>query len=241
MLMRLLYPLADCIVAVSAGVADDLSKILKVPRSQIKVIYNPVVTTEMLVASRHRVTHPWFADGEPPVILGIGRLTHAKGFSTLIQAFAKIRKAHIPARLMILGEGNERDKLEKLVFELGIDSDVSLPGFQNNAYSFLRHASVFVLSSLWEGLPTVLIEALACGTPIISTDCHSGPREILEDGKWGILVPVADEDALVTAIQNSLATPQQPIPEIAWARFEQEEVLSKYLQLITSINYSKTS
>ena len=142
---------------------------------------------------------------------------------------------------MILGEGNERDKLEKLVFELGIDSDVSLPGFQNNAYSFLRHASVFVLSSLWEGLPTVLIEALACGTPIISTDCPSGPREILEDGKWGILIPVDDEDALVTAIQKSLTTPQQLIPEIAWARFKQEEVLSKYLQLITSINYSKTS
>jgi glycosyltransferase involved in cell wall biosynthesis len=238
-MMRLLYPLADRIVAVSTGVADDLSEIIGIPRPRIEVIYNPVVTPEVLALSQESIEHPWFQPGQPPVILGIGRLTKAKGFSALIHAFSAIRKNKLPARLIILGEGDERSKLEQLILQLSIETEVLLPGFHQNPYFFLRNSSVFVLSSLWEGLPTVLIEALACGTPIVSTDCPSGPCEILENGKWGTLVPVANENALVTAIQNTLTTPQRPTPEIAWARFRQEEVTLKYLRLVGSINYGK--
>ena len=238
LLMRIIYPLADKIVAVSTGVADDLSKIIGIPRPQIEVIYNPVVTPELHALSLESVGHPWFEHGEPPVILGIGRLTQAKGFSTLIHAFSRIRENQCLARLIILGEGDERSHLEQLISELGIESEVSLPGFHQNPYFFLRNASVFVLSSLWEGLPTVLIEALACGTAIVSTNCPSGPDEILENGKWGTLVPVNNENALVAAIENTLTTPQRAIPEIAWARFRQEEVTDKYLQLVTEIKHS---
>lgn len=240
-LMRIIYPLAARIVAVSTGVANDLSRVIGIPRSRIHVIFNPVVTPELLTSSFESEEHPWFEHGQPPVILGIGRLTQAKGFSNLIYAFSRIRKNQIRARLMILGEGDERSNLEALISTLGVESEVSLPGFHDNPYFFLRNSSVFVLSSLWEGLPTVLIEALACGVAIVSTNCPSGPDEILENGKWGTLVPVNDETALVTAIQNTLTTTHKPIPEVAWARFGQEEVTNKYLQLISSITHSEVS
>ena len=231
--MRLLYPLADRIVAVSTGVADDLSISLNMPRHRIEVIYNPVVTSETLALSREPLSSPWFTDGAPPVILGIGRLTHAKGFSALIRAFSKVRET-LPCRLIILGEGADRPTLECIISELGVSSDAMLPGFVENPYAFLKGSALFVLSSLWEGLPTVLIEALACDTPVVSTDCPSGPREILEDGRWGKLVPVNDDDALASAISESLTSPRLSIPKISWARFTLEETISKYLAILRS-------
>ena len=201
-LMRYSYPRADAVIAVSGGVADDLAKLIKFPRDQIKVIYNPVVTPGMLELSHERIDHAWFVPDGPPVILGVGRLNKQKDFSTLIRAFAELRQSLI-ARLVILGEGDERNKLEVLIAELGIQEDVELPGFVSNPYKYMRAASVFVLSSRWEGLPTVLIEALALGVTVVSTDCPCGPAEILEKGGCGFLVPVGGVSELVGAIKGA--------------------------------------
>ena len=193
--------------------------------------------------SLESVGHPWFEHGEPPVILGIGRLTQAKGFSTLIHAFSRIRENQCLARLIILGEGDERSHLEQLISELGIESEVSLPGFHQNPYFLLRNASVFVLSSLWEGLPTVLIEALACGTAIVSTNCPSGPDEILESGKYGELVPVGDSDLLSQAIVKGVERKKN----IDYCRklvqrsmdFSTNSIVKKYLETLTQKELEK--
>lgn len=232
--MRPLYRRSDRIVAVSKGVADDLSATLKLQRSKIQVIYNPVVTPILHSLSEEQQNHPWFTTGEPPVILSIGRLTQAKGFDTLIHAFSIVRK-QIRARLIILGEGKDRDTLETLIKNLNLCDDISLPGFVDNPYSFLRRSTVFVLSSLWEGLPTVLIEALACGVPVVSTDCPSGPREILDDGLWGTLVPENDKTALANGITDILTTKQLPISRNAWSRFSLEKTIPHYVRLIEGL------
>jgi len=197
--IRYFYSRADGIVAISKGVAQDLSRNLGVPAERITVIYNPVVTPELFDRAKEPVEHPWFAPGQPPVILGVGRLTKAKDFPTLIRAFALVRRQR-PARLMILGEGEERPRLEALVKELGLEEDVALPGFIDNPYAYMSRAGVFVLSSAWEGFGNVLVEAMACGCPVVSTDCPSGPAEILENGKYGPLVPVGDVDGLANSI-----------------------------------------
>ncbi len=204
--LKVLYRNADGIIAVSDGVASDLKRIIGGTKTNLKVIYNPVVTPEMIRKSEEPLEHPWFAPGEPPVILGCGRLTAPKDFETLIRAFAIVRK-ELPSRLVILGEGEKRQRLEALIKNLGMEQDVALPGFVSNPYKYMKRAAVFVLSSKWEGLPTVLIEALACGTPVVSTDCPSGPREILDNGKYGALVPVGDLEALANAIIAKLKAP----------------------------------
>lgn len=202
-LIRMFYPWADAVVAVSGGVAEDLAKATGLPQEQIRVIYNPVVTPEILEKAEEPLNHTWFAPGEPPVILSAGRLTKQKDYPTLIRAFAMVRRER-PARLMILGEGEERPKLEALIQELGLDEDVSLPGFVDNPYAYMARSAVFVLSSAWEGFGNVLVEAMAVGTPVVATDCPSGPAEILEGGKWGKLVPVGDIEALAEAIMATL-------------------------------------
>lgn len=176
--VRLLYPFANGIIAVSNGVGRDLAMTAKLPLESIETIYNPTITPQLLKASQESLEHPWFAPGQPPVILGVGRLEPQKDFSSLIHAFAKVRKVQ-PAKLMILGSGREEKKLNSLIQELGLEEDVAMPGFVNNPYSYMAKARVFVLSSIWEGLPTVLIEALAVGVPVVSTNCPSGPEEIL--------------------------------------------------------------
>ena len=156
------YPWADRILSVSSGLADDFSETTNVSRDKIQVIYNPVVTLDLLDKAKESIEHPWLKPGEPPVIVGVGRLTEQKDFPTLIRAFARVHQ-QIKSRLIILGEGPERSRLETLVEDLELQDDVSLPGFVDNSYSFIRQASVFALSSGWEGLPTVIIEALAVG------------------------------------------------------------------------------
>jgi len=197
--IRKFYPWADAVVAVSKGVAEDLLEIAYLPKEKIRVIYNPVITPDLFAKAEEPVDHPWFRPGEPPAILGIGRLTEAKDFPTLIRAFALVRKRR-SARLMILGEGEERPKLEALVRKLGLENDVALPGFVDNPYKYMKRAAVFVLSSRWEGFGNVLVEAMACGCPVISTDCQSGPAEILEGGRWGQLVPVGDVQRMAESI-----------------------------------------
>jgi len=205
-LVRIIYPWAYAVVAVSEGVADDLAQLTGLPRSKLQVIYNPAVTPELLVRAEEPLDHPWFQPGEPPVILGAGRLTAQKDFPTLIRAFALVRRK-LPARLMILSEGEERPGLEALVQELGLEKDVAMPGFVNNPYKYMKRAGVFVLSSKYEGFGLVLVEAMACGTPVVATDCPSGPAEILRGGKWGRMVSVEDVDGLANAIHLTLMDP----------------------------------
>jgi glycosyltransferase involved in cell wall biosynthesis len=231
LLLRRFYPWADAVVTVSCGVADDLARATGLRRERIEVVYNPVITPGLLEAARGAADHPWLAPGEPPVVLGVGRLTRQKDFETLIQAFALVRRKR-PARLIILGEGEDRARLTALAQDLGVNQDVALPGFVPNALAFMAHSAVFVLSSAWEGLPTVLIEALAAGTRVVSTDCESGPREILEDGRLGALVPVGDIEALATAIGSVLDGPQVPISMELLRRFTREAAVDHYLQLI---------
>jgi glycosyltransferase involved in cell wall biosynthesis len=238
-LLRRAYRNADAIVAVSDGVADDLAAHARLVRERITTIYNPVVSPALLAKAKERLDHPRFAHGRPPVILAAGRLDAQKDFSTLIKAFAGVR-AKRPACLMILGQGNgpentdeQRAALTTLATRLGVAADVELPGFVANPFPYMARASVFVLSSIYEGLGNVLIEALACGCPVVSTDCPSGPAEILDHGRFGALVPVGDAAALARAIEDTLDHP--PLGESLRARaelFTVERAVDKYLGLL---------
>jgi glycosyltransferase involved in cell wall biosynthesis len=230
-LMHGFYPGADSVVAVSHGLADDLAERSGLPRARIDVVYNPVVTPELAVRAAAPVDHPWLAPRQPPVVLSVGRLTAQKDYPTLIRAFERIA-ARSAARLVILGEGEAHAELESLVQATGLAGRVALPGFVANPYAYMARAKVFVLSSIWEGLPTVLVEALACGCPVISTDCRSGPREILEDGAWGRLVPVGAVDELATAMLAVLRSTEEPVGSIATARFTPAASVAQYLRLI---------
>ena len=230
--MGRLYPRADEIVAVSAGVADDLARVARIPRSRITVIHNPIVTDELLADARAPVDHPWFADGGPPVVLAAGRLTEQKDYPTLLRAFRHARRAR-ELRLVILGEGEERPRLEALARELDVSGDVDFAGFVANPYAFMARASLFVLSSAWEGFGNVVVEAMACGTPVVSTDCPSGPGEILEGGRYGRLVAVGDDEELAAAMLATLEDP--PRPELLRERaaaFRADEAALRYLRVI---------
>jgi len=208
-LMKLLYPTADAVGGVSVGVSRDLEQCLGLKPESVEVLYNPVVNQELIAKSQEDLDHPWFAADLPPVFLAVGRLNLQKDFLNLLEAFALVRKQK-SARLMILGEGEERPQLETAIARLGIADDVLLPGFVSNPYAYMSHASCFVLSSSYEGLPTVLIEAMACGCPVVSTNCPSGPDEILAGGTFGVLVPVKDPEALSQGMLETLANPIDP-------------------------------
>ncbi len=228
---RHLYPWADGILAVSQGVAEDLSLMANLPLERIQVIYNPVITPDLLESAKAPVDHPWFAPGEPPVLLGVGKLEEQKDFPNLIRAFAQVRQVR-PARLMILGWGPDRPQLEALVQELGLEADVAMPGYQKNPYAYMAKSAVFVLSSAWEGLPTVLIEAMATGVPVVSTDCKSGPAEILDNGKYGFLTPVGDSNALATAILNTLSGVSNSVDPAWLKQFDLETATQQYLKIL---------
>ncbi len=228
--LRAFYPSADAVVAVSHGVAKGLSDATGFPLRRIQVIYNPVITADLVAAAAGPPGHPWLADGGPPVVLGVGRLTRQKDFESLVRAFARVRQQR-PVRLLILGEGEERPALQALVRELGLDSDVALPGFVAGAPRCMARAAVFVLSSAWEGLPTVLIEALAVGTQVVATDCPSGPREILRGGELGRLVPPGDVPALAEGILAALAGSVRRVPLSELREYTQEIATEAYLHL----------
>lgn len=199
------YGWADSIVAVSEGVAADLIEI-GLPKQKINVVYNPIVDDELKTKLRQPLEHRWLQDGQLPVILGVGRLTKQKNFITLIQAFAIVRD-RIPARLMILGEGEDRADLESAIEQLGLESDVLLLGFVDNPYQYMFQAAVLVMSSVWEGFGNVLVEAMAAGTPVVSTNCPSGPAEILADGEYGKMVSVGDVEEMAKNIEITLRSP----------------------------------
>lgn len=227
LLVRRFYPWADCVVAVSQGVADDLAQYAKLPRQQIRVIYNPIVTPELCRMAGASLDHPWFLPGETPVVLAVGRLEEQKDFETLLRAFARVRRLR-PARLLILGEGAERPRLEALSEQLQIQRHVRLPGFVDNPYPYMTRAGVIVLSSRWEGLPGVLIEGLYCGVPLVSTDCPSGPKEILANGRYGRLVPVGDEVKLASAIEAALQGDVPRPPHESWQPYRIDAVVGQY-------------
>jgi len=208
--IRYCYRRANHVVAVSHGVAGELTQMFGVPKEQISVISNPIISDGMLEKIAEPLDHHWFNEGEPPVVLAVGRLTAQKSQETLIRAFARVRQ-RVKARLMILGEGEKRAELEALASQLGLAADFSLPGFQENPFSFMKRASLFVLPSAWEGLPGVLIQALACGCPVLSTDCPSGPREILQGGRLGQLVPVGGDEDMAEAMLQSLREERRPV------------------------------
>ena len=233
-LLRAFYPWSASVVAVSRGAADDLASTSGLSRDRVEVIYNPVISPDIMALAREVPDHPWFGPGQPPVILGVGRLTRQKDFPTLIHAFGQVRLRR-PARLVILGEGEDRPALERLVAELALGDVVSLPGFRDNAMAYIAGSGMFVLSSAWEGLPTVLIEALAAGTRVVSTDCPSGPREILENGKLGALVPVGDVAALAAAMSAGLEQPRGSYPAGALAQYTRDAAVDHYLGLIERV------
>jgi glycosyltransferase involved in cell wall biosynthesis len=233
--VRWFYPWADEIVAASQGVARDVAQLTGLARDRVRVIYNPVVTPTMQAKMQTAIAHPWFVPGQPPVILGVGRLVTQKDFPTLIKAFAQVRRDR-PARLMILGEGNQRAELEALIHSLGLERDIALPGFVENPYAYMAKADVFVLSSIFEGFGNVVAEALAAGTPVVSTDCESGPAEILAHGEFGQLVPVRDDAALATAIAHTLDQPRntEKLQQRA-ANFSLDIVTEQYLQVLQQV------
>ena len=234
-LYSILFPAADRVVGVSDGVADSIALKIDFPREKIFRIYNPVVTKEIAELARAVPEHPWMSDDGPPVILGAGRLARAKDFPTLLRAFARISKNR-DARLIILGEGRWRKRLEKMIRKLGIQESVSLPGWVSNPYAFMSRASLFALSSRYEGLPTVLIEAMACGCPCASTNCQAGASEILDEGRFGPLVPVGDHSALATAMGRVLDSPPEKDTLLARAQdFSFDVSIDNYERLILDL------
>jgi glycosyltransferase involved in cell wall biosynthesis len=238
-LLHRAYLQADAVIAVSDGVAAELAAYADIPRDRITTVYNPAVGSHVATMARDRLDHDWFMPGAPPVILGVGNLKPQKDFVTLIRAFARVR-AERPARLLILGDARGPDKdatyvatLKSLPAQLGIGEDVSFAGFAENPFAYMSRAAVFVLSSAWEGFGNVLAEALACGCPAVSTDCRSGPAEILDHGRYGPLVPVGDDAALGAAISRVLNAPP-PRDELTGraASFTVERAVDRYLELM---------
>jgi glycosyltransferase involved in cell wall biosynthesis len=232
--MRRTYEQADAITAVSNGVADDIARSIGIAREAITTLYNPTITPDFAARASQPIAHPWFADGAPPVLLAVGRTTFQKDFSTLLRAFARVRRDR-PVRLAIIGEASAKQaaRLRDLAGELAVQDDFALLGYHANPLPYMSHAAVFALSSRYEGFPNVLLEALACGTPVVSTDCPSGPSEILDGGAYGALVPVADDAALAAAIAATLADP----PDRAWlqaraAMFDYRTAIARYAAVL---------
>ncbi len=202
LLVKLLYRFAGRVIAVSEGVRADLTGSFHIPASRIRVIYNPVDVHRITGLSSVRPEHP-FIQGRVPLVIAVGRLVRAKGFDILLKAFSRVVQK-LDARLIIVGDGPEREPLERLARDLVLETRVSFAGFQRNPHAYMSRADVFVLSSRHEGLPVVLLEAIACGAPVIATGCKSGPSEVLQDGRCGVLVPAGDENALSEAIVRLL-------------------------------------
>jgi len=235
-LMPRLYPDAAAVIGVSEGVAHNLLAAGWLPPDRIHAIPNGVDLAAAEAQAAAPVDHPWLqGDGGGPVIVAVGRLIVKKDYPTLLRAFAGL-EGERPARLIVLGEGRERPKLEALVKQLGLEGRVDLFGRTPNPFAFLARADLFVLSSRFEGMPSVVIEALACGCPAVSTDCPSGPSEILGGGAYGPLTPVGDVEALRGAMIERLAAPRDAERlKARAAEFSAARTVSRYADLIKSL------
>lgn len=235
-LKRVLYGRADCVTAVSRGVARDLERRLRLEEDSVVVVHNPIVSPALDPEADSDPGEPWFREKETPVILAAGRLVHAKGFDVLLDAIAQTRTT-LDCRLILLGDGPLRASLEKQIHRLGLSDSVKMPGFVNNPAAYMRRSSVFVLSSRFEGLPGVLIQAMACGTPVIATDCPYGPAEIIEHGSNGMLTEDENASALSTTLSNLLCDPgkRRQLSDLAVRssqRFTLEAVLPNYVRAL---------
>ena len=230
LLMRATYRWADSVIVVAEAIIEELHRGLRLDRARLRTIPNPVVTRELRARAEEEPACPLFGQGRP-VILAAGRLSFEKDFHTLLRAFALVRHRR-DAALVIIGEGPDREGLERLARSLGVADHFALPGFVANPYAYMRAASLFVLSSRFEGMPGVVVQAMACGTPIVSTDCRTGPREILEDGKWGELVPVGDPIAIADAILASLSRTDHPDVRVRAQDFEEAKSVLQYLDAL---------
>ena len=230
---RLLFPMAARLVAVSRGVSENIAALVDVPPEVgVATIYNPAFAPEIVRHAQAEPDHPWFRDGGPPVVLGVGRLTPQKDFPTLVEAFSRVTIEH-PCRLLILGEGFGRAELESQVRALGLEDRVSLPGWADNPWAFMARAALFVLSSRVEGLSNAVVEALTCGCPAVSTDC-AGSLEILEDPD--LLAPMGDPGRLAEAMLRALARPADKAALRARAaRFSLERTVDGYDELIAAV------
>jgi glycosyltransferase involved in cell wall biosynthesis len=204
--IRTLYRHTHAVLVPSRGVAEDLERFARLPGALIRVVPNPVVRPDMAALAAEMPAHPWFGDGGPPIVLGVGELSSRKDFATLVRAHAQLLK-EMDCRLVILGEGRQRAPLEALARELGTAERVALPGFVPNPYPCMARAAAFALTSRWEGLGIVLVEALALGTPAMACDCPSGPREVLQDGRFGPLARVGDPASVAAALKSLLRAP----------------------------------
>ena len=227
-----IYSLADSIISVSEGVAEDLVAGNRKLTDKIEVLPTPVMREQDLEKTKERADHPWLSDGGPPVILGVGRLAEQKDFATLIRAFAEVLKK-TEARLLILGEGKKRAELELLVKALKLEGKVSLPGFVKNPFPYFARCAVFALSSKFEGMPNVLIQAMACSTPAVATDCHSGPAEVTRNGELAALVPVGDPKKLAEAIVDAFSSPRRAdAADYVLSRFGVRSATEGYLSML---------
>ncbi len=233
-LMAALYRNADRVIAVSEGVRADVERITGLAPKKTVTIHNPYYLDWIAERAAEPSGHPWLDDPDgPPVLVAAGKLRPQKDFPTLIRAFAAVRKAR-PVRLIILGEGAQRQELEQLARDLGVDSDLAMPGHVDNPYAYFARSAAFVLSSAWEGFPNVLVEAMACGAPVVSTDCPSGPSEILDSGRFGPLVPVGDAAGLADAIETVLrAPPDRALMRERTRAYDSEAILDAYEALLT--------
>ena len=225
------YPRADSIVAVSEGTGDDLARVINIDRARVSCIYNPLVSQSLLDQAALDIEHEWFAPGSPPVVIAVGRLEAQKNFALLIKAFARIVETR-DCRLLILGDGSERDMLTALAASLGLADRVALPGFAPNPHAYVARAAVLVLSSDFESLANVVIEAMAVGTPVIATDCPSGPAEALGGGRYGTLVPVGDDKRMAEAIGTALDERAPRVPQAWLEQFSTTRVADRYLELL---------
>lgn len=207
--LRNLYQKPDGIIAVSNGIADDIVNGLRVDRGAVEVLPNPTVTETLFTRAKEKPDHDWFLDDNVPVICAVGALRSQKDYPTLLRAFSRVQKKH-RSRLVIFGEGRQRKRLIKLANSLGVSDRVDLPGWVDNVHKYMSRATVFALSSRWEGSPNALVEAAALGVPVVATDCISGPREILADGDYGKLTPVGDVDSYANALIDVLENPPRP-------------------------------
>ncbi|WGF86426.1 glycosyltransferase [Marinivivus vitaminiproducens] len=233
--MRHTYAQADVIVAVSQGVADDLATTVGLPRERITTLYNPVIGPDLPAKAAAPVDHPWFATNDVPVILTVGRLEREKGHDVLLEAFAKLQATR-RSRLVIIGSTTHKpweEKLVALAADLGMSDRVDFLGYEPNPVRFMARADLFVLSSVYEGFGNVLVEALACGCPVVSTDCPSGPREILDGGRYGRLTPVGDVDALALAMAATLESPPAKADLQARAgHFDYDAAITRYRDVL---------
>lgn len=229
-LSRWVHKNASHVVCVSKTVLNDVTKYIGTT-DNVQLIYNPIVPPNIDTLKNEPITHRWINTKEAPLLLAIGRLLPVKDFTTLLKAF-KLVLDERPAKLLLIGEGTELIKLEALIEELDIAQHVSMPGTVHNIFPYLDAANLLTLSSTHEAFGNVIAEALACGTPVVSTD-SGGPREILEDGKYGTLVPPKDPAALKDAIIKALEATHDKEELIARSHdFKGSSAVDKYIKLL---------